>query len=404
MSAKMLRIAGRNRYGLAKSIQVDDEGKLLVNSSPRVFPETPLKTELLSPVLAGYGSSISPSSIGIDGYVYCTTGYATTARTNDGFKTMEKGYDFSNEVEGPRAPFYVTKTSEGYVVVTSSVETRKAAIWFSEEFASGFTKVADLDKGFVVGFNVSCHHPTYRPSILLVGEYGPTKTSKDLYLSIDGGQSWKVVLSSKVVGDFYTHIHCSVYDPYRDRIWASVGDTANAAMFYSDDLGESFTEIEMNELQNPTGQLLQPTILVPLPDKILFGADASPFAGMLMSIPIDTKQIINNTETFTLKHEHTFTKGDSGLHYPDLYVVDGAEIYIKANSNDGSRKTYFFASGDGGKSWYNVLVANMSQLESNATFGGIVGPDPNNDNCMYGRFVNGTTNRIIKFNKINWIK
>lgn len=404
MSEKMLRIAGRNRYDLAKSIQVDDEGKLLVNSSPRVFPETPLKTELIQTVIEGQGDAITPSTIGIDGYVYCTTGYATIARTNDGFVTMEKGYDFSKEVDVPTAPVYVTKTSEGYVVVTSSVSNGKAAIWFSEEFDTGFTKVADLDNGFVVDFNVSCHHPSYRPSVLLVGEYGPTKTPKDLYLSIDGGQSWKVVLTSKIDGDFNTHIHCSAYDTYRDRIWASVGDTENAALFYSDDLGESFTEIKMNELQNPTGQLLQPTTLVPLPDKILFGADASPFAGMLMSIPIDTKQIYNNNETFTLKHEHTFTKGDSGLHYPDSFVINGTEIYMKANSNDGSRKTYYFASGDGGESWYNVLVTNVSQLEPNATFTGVVGPDPNNDNCMYGKFTNGTTNRIIKFNKINWVK
>ena len=404
MSEKMLRIAGRNKYNLAKSIRVDDEGKLLVDSSPRVFPETLLKTELIETVLEGLGDTIYPNTIGIDGYVYCSTGYSTIARTNDGFGTMEQGYDFGKEENVPTHPSFVTKTSEGYVVVTSDVANRKAAIWFSTEFTTGFTKVADLDKGFVRGFNVSCHHPDYRPSVLLVGEYGPTNTPKDLYLSIDGGQSWKVVLTSKSEGYGHSHIHCSTYDPYRDRIWVSVGDTENSAMFYSDDLGESFTEIKMNEIQNPTGQRLQPTALIPLPDRIIFGADASPFAGMVMSIPIDTKQIYNNTETFTLKHEHTFTKGDSGLHYPDSYVVDGAEIYMKANSNDGSRKTYFFASGDGGESWYNVLVTNMSQLEPNASFTGVVGPDPNNDNCMYGSFTNGTTNRIVKYNKINWVK
>jgi hypothetical protein len=162
-------------------------------------------------------------------------------RTNDGGQTITDGQDFGSLTNSGEYVIFVTRTTEGYVVVTStdvSVAGNSARIWFSTSFTSGFTAVQTIK-----GTNeFSITRPAVGPNgktWLAVGEYSTDMPQPTHFLwhSADGGQTWrniKTAVNTDTTKN--SHFHGAVHDFVNQakRLYSSQGDNGNSVFSYTD--------------------------------------------------------------------------------------------------------------------------------------------------------------------------
>lgn len=342
------------------------------------------------------GSSIyTPRDVGVDGYVYASMGGTAGAnrriiRSQDAFETFQYGYDFSTELPDGSIG-YVTRTEAGYVVVAryGGVGSR-GVIYFSKEFNKNFTKVQDLTDGVGVGFGMGIHfyNGMGLEQIGLVGEYTALAPGAvhNLWLSKDGGQTWEIVLGTNVVGSgSNSHWHSVTYDPYEGRIYASQGDNVNGRLWYSDDLGKTWSYVTEIIDKDGIGGIQNPTLMIPTPDKLIITPDlTSP--PMIMSLTKDSSYKDVGGEKWVLNHEYSVWPGTaSGLHFATMpYAHKKDEIYFVFPANTLHSITPVFhvvGSGDNGRTWHKLYGTRLVGSGINRMNHGIVGPD-NNGNIM----------------------
>lgn len=112
--------------------------------------------------------------------------------------------------------------------------------------------------------------------IVVVSQYGSRGVALYAYLSTDHGETWTRIFdleNEDIEGrpPFTTdaHIHSIAYDPWWHRIWICCGDMANTAIYYSEDMGESWRHVP-GSTPGP-----QATGIMPMEDVVLFGSDSS---------------------------------------------------------------------------------------------------------------------------------
>lgn len=367
---------------------------------PIAIPKTPLQYELKY-----FDSYPCPTSIGSDGAVYGRLGGAKTGkifRNTDGFTGAiagEEGYDFSVE-QKPNAVIFVTKLDTKYIVVTSDKTTMTGAIWVSDSFTTGFTKVVSIaGGGYPDILGISWYHGSLsKEKVLLVGEYGQNGVSKRLHATFDGGRTWSVIKQTTVNDATQnSHWHSSIYDPYRGRVWASQGDGPNALLSYSDDLGATWKDVPVAS-NNYGIDKHQPTAMVAFSKKLFMAPDTNLINPSILSIPIDTSHTKLNSESFGLEWEHTVWDQEyCFLQYGQPPVMQkDSEAYMLFPNFNGKKKHFIVATGDGGATWHNVLTATGLDQFSN----GIIGTDKLG--FMYAYIVEGGNPKIIKMSRISW--
>lgn len=364
-----------------------------------------------------FGETIIPYSIGYDnGFIYgCSKVNKRLVRVENSFATKSSvdliyGNDFTEDVNFIGTISHVEKTYAGYVVIELiSGSPNTSNIWFSESFDSGFTKVLTLDRGRINTFNFSVHHSkSTHNNVMMVSEYVSTTThipgqESRLFISKDGGQTWSLIFTLPTGTDqtASNHIHTHCYDPYDARIWLSNGDgRIHASLRYSPDMGINWYIVPYSDyIKTCVGSHPQPTILIPLPDRIAMCPDNGLPSGIL-SIYKDRKFQVIGQEKFDFEYQHAAYARLSSANgaYVMKYIRSENEIYLVTRSLTGYRQSVIIASGDNGVSWHNVASINMEGYVNANNINSICGIDVNG--YMYILFA-GT--QIAKFKKAAWI-
>ena len=325
-------------------------------------------------------SAAVPMSIGTDGGVYGSTGLGskTVARSYDGFVSVESGATLPSV----GTIIMCRQTREGYYAITSgeslygspgsnTAYSFGSEIWFSTNFASGWSKVADAGRmqGVSVGA-VPVYDPDVGGTICLAGEYSNTSgQTHQLWLSTDGGQSWSVILSRPAVDPTKNnHFHGSCYDPITRRIYAAHGDAENAWFGYSADLGLSWVDVPAVGMPPPSITAYhQPVVVAPALAGIVTTPDATDGSAGVWMVSRTGHVNVPTINLPQLPYDQ----------YAEMPVGgDGRNIVYTVHPMRGTRtsnKVYVLATGDGGRTWHTVFEAAQSANEYYER--GVVGPD-----------------------------
>lgn len=363
-----------------KQFNQDEDGTLFVKSNIEISnlikntknPSSILKIEYIN-------QKIRPMSAGVDDYLYgINQGNKRMVRSEDGFTTIEVGYDFLSTENG--VPEFVTKTPTGFLVYLNHLDGLTASVWHSQSFSDGFEKVLDLTNGYVAGPFVPRPWHQLDGGIVMVAEYSVEKDIDRLprcWISRRGGAvgSWVQINKLSVVDSVKNfHFHACCYDPWQSRIYTSKGDFENRKLEYSDDWGSTWKTIETTT---------QPTLLEPMSEFIV----ALPDYGDTVSV----NQIVKSKNNSLAIEPYLEKKLEisSGQAYgnfgkgPVGGLTGSDEMYVTfSESGSGVRKCYIAGTGDGGKSWH--LLLTLEPIEGNGLPFGIV-TDPKTG-IMYGAF------------------
>lgn len=192
--------------------------------------------------------------------------------------------------------------------------------------------------------------------IVVAGEYTQgDSVPKNLYLSKDGGVTFETIKVGDTLGTTNNHWHGVCYDPYSGAIWAAQGDSENAKIYFSYDLGVTWYEVDAQ------GQKFQPTLIYAFPDKVIFGEDSNTQNPGLFTY----KKIGNEQPTIiTIERLLEFrTDRKAYQYYPsnkDLAEANSNEVYIIFKPQGITDKSYIYGTGDGGNTWHLVYVGNES--------------------------------------------
>lgn len=184
-------------------------------------------------------------------------------------------------------------------------------------------------------------------SYFLASAYGAGQNNKDLVLSLDGGKTFTVVKKTVNIdtsGTFNSHWHDVSIDHYHGLLWASEGDgPTNRHVHYSEDLGKTWVTLSGD---------LQPTSIVPYPDKVVFGRDNNIVGLDTLLVPNSIKDL--NSDLIYTQRE--FKTQNSAYYFAMQPVVYRNETYISFFLYSGGNSPMMIASGDFGQTWHGVHV------------------------------------------------
>jgi hypothetical protein len=249
------------------------------------------------------------------------------------------------------------------------------------------------------------------------GSYNASNPPRYLYISRDAGNTWKTVEVTKIedmVNPANFHLHDVEYDPWMGRIWVSFGDEKEqTGVKYSDDWGDTWTEI----LGPSSGQ---PTNILALPDRVLFGRDHRP-AGLsvwykpanenLPTVTADDIQflycptnIANTSETTIFIPNITSSMAKSRTQtYPySLIALFAPSTQVSGDKLDCPR---IIASPDG-EHWFEIFRADtLGEDYWGSVIINLAGPVANDANrYVYASiYVNGTQ-KILRIKYPTWVK
>ena len=215
-------------------------------------------------------------------------------------------------------------------------------------------------------------HVTY-DDIVIMSSYGYSdfeggRHPSEVILSTDGGETFERILDVELNTTNATnnHIHDVEYDPYADRIWVSVGDHGNSQVYWSNDMGESWTAIDER------GKVTQPTQIVAFKDSIAFATDSYP-AGIIRWERDDPNDEPTGVEDLTrpyvaIEDEPAEQMRYWGARRWHVREDDGRELCLipfRYSHHPTWRQSVVLGTVDG-KEWYELFrVDNENVLLSN---------------------------------------
>ncbi len=267
--------------------------------------------------------------------------YTRMFRTTDlgktfefGIRTMDIGYGGPVSINVFRDGSVAIATKDGYLLHLDSFDT------------SDITVVENTGGGGFEDLSVSSYEDENK-KIVLAGEYSHTSHMKKIWISEDGGESYRVLKEGDTLSSGNNHWHCVVYDPYSDGIWASQGDGLNARTYYTPDYGETWEEPILGH---------QPTLIKPFKDRVIFGEDSSSKpSGFFEWVRSDERPIV-------FRESVIFSNLGAYNYYPtntNWYSDNPDEYYMNFPPRGAETvNNYLYATGDGGNSWHLVYNRN----------------------------------------------
>ncbi|MGN7135415.1 hypothetical protein ACTHQY_19300 [Rhodococcoides corynebacterioides] len=327
-------------------------------------------------------ADFTPRSIGLDGAVYGNGGAGgrVLMRSVDGGITFEAGADFASLVGGGEYIQFVTRTTDGFLVITStdvSVAGNTGRIWFSPSFTVGFSAAQAIN-----GTNeFSVSKPETGPNgktWLAVGEYSTDMPQPPhrLWHSSDGGQSWRNIRTANVTNSAKnSHYHGCVHDPSAGmRLWSSQGDNENSRFSYTDNpqaASPTWVDVQMDPshplYREAPGQ--QPTTVGVFPGRLFVSPDRLAVSAMWS---VRTASPANPEEVWQSPNAEPSQNVFGRSPYAQ---VDSRAVVIIPDRLEGTNKAYFVATGDSGKTWH--LLHTMQLASPGSGSRGVVGPDRN---------------------------
>jgi len=304
------------------------------------------------------GNKLCPTLGKHDGAIYCIglDGKLEKFDTIDSSSPSISGTTF--DFESYYYPQFMYVTPQGVCIASHDTASDKAFILYAENIESELVVVKEYDgEGirFVDRFGHDCYYNGLE-TLILIGEYGFSPRERELLLSTDGGQSYNTIKTTPLDDPTVnSHWHGVSYDHYHGIIWASSGDKeVHAKTMFSPDLGETWYTLNTKLWSND-----QPTMIVPFPDKVLFGRDH----GTVGTHTFD-KSLLNNGysnlpeecygNVLNIRHSAGFTGYAQGV------SCLGKEAYFVLASELSLRLHPVIATGDFGNSVHLVNVSFSS--------------------------------------------
>lgn len=226
-------------------------------------------------------------------------------------------------------------------------------------------------------------------NIIVAGEYGLQAYARRVYVSLDGGETFKQILDLENIPD--KHVHGIAYDKWYKRIWVCNGDGVHKSIRYSDDFGETWNIVSTD---------FQPVGIIPTENSVLFTMDGSPNGVILWKRTSKNDKNIFLSNGYELAPQTTNQTLFCGQTH---YIDEDNTIYMPFVSTENNSKCYILTTKDG----LNIYKS----YESNETFDswrGIVNIFTLKDGSMLGTSnVKGTNQvyRLAKANKkIEWLE
>ncbi|WP_405475600.1 pyocin knob domain-containing protein [Paenarthrobacter ilicis] len=349
-------------------------------------------------------ASFIPLSIGVDGFVYGTTGDPSiVVRSGDSLSTEpETGVDFDSFAGPGTGVAWFTRTSAGFVGVWNESATA-SSIWFSQTFTGPYAKVQSIGPFNATGVSkpVTIAGVTW----MLLGEYingTYPSTSLARWFSQDGGQTWRVIKRTPLVDvNTNSHMHTALIRP-SGRIYTSDGDGPNNFFGYSDDLGKTWVPVATDPDINLDGaNYAQPTCLIDFGDSIAMSPDRGPYVPGMWRM---------DASTHDMKIAFQLTDGGP---YGNAAAQYGRSIYAQVgpqgkwayalmpDGGSGNKTAYVVATPDAGKRWRVVATIPWG---TGHLMTGIVGPDRRGYVFMRGYNVPTYGSNAIRAKLIDWEK
>ncbi|HHW90728.1 MAG TPA: hypothetical protein GX745_07505, partial [Clostridiales bacterium] len=244
-----------------KIVEVRDEIKRASVAGTRLSPKTNLFVEHLPE-----RSTLSIATSYVEGQVSYGIDHGWVSVSNDGWESKTNGARSSTEYGAIRR---LCAWSDGTFV---ALTYQGNIIRFDDINLSNLHETLNTDGKVSSSINISFWEDGIN-RIVLVGDYEQdTSYAPKLYLSLDGGDTFNVILEGKT-GFVNNHWHATCYDKFSGTIWASQGDGSSATTYYSADLGKTWEEASIT-VSGKTSYA-QPTLILPFPDRVVFGRDGA---------------------------------------------------------------------------------------------------------------------------------
>ena len=203
-------------------------------------------------------------------------------------------------------------------------------------------------------------------SIIFCGLYGGSlDNGLDLLLSFDGGTTFSKVGETRNQLGTTNHWHDVAIDVYSGYLFTSQGDSTaeeqeNSSVHYSKDFGKTWEVLS---------ERMQPTAIVPFPDRIVFGRDN--FRVGLDYVIKPENPIEDFEEPKELK---VFNEQYGAFYFARSGISEGNEAYMTFLPFAHAKNPIIVATGDFGKSWHGVFysknnVGNFFYMDDEFVYG-----------------------------------
>lgn len=331
-----------------------------------------------------------PSGLGVDGYVYFRFNSNKMVRSNDGLAT----YEISTQEWPERAIYWCGRVREGYTAFIKE-SAGVTGVWHcpGDDWNGIWTHVETIGHMGIL----SMPRPVQRPgagTVLVVPEYTATQpgTGMSLWVSTDGGATWAKVRTIDVKDSgINAHWHGAIFDPLRERIWASNGDGPNSWFGYSDDLGSTWVGVPFDTddpLYDGSSIFQQPTLLIDFGEYVALSPDRGPFTPGMWQMDAASGRTVERTPVPGMEGHNA----DRQFGLGGYYAQRGPEAYVTfPDTGSGNKTTFIMATGDAGRTWH--LAYTFPWIGSGSASIGMSGPDasghlyfkPSNSGTMVAR-------------------
>lgn len=219
-------------------------------------------------------------------------------------------------------------------------------------------------------------------TLVIAGVYGQGADQRDLLLSTDNGETFKVIKKTKNADSSgpHSHWHDIAFDVYHGFIWCSEGDSEkNRDIYYSDDMGETWYRVQPILTR-------QPTAIMPFPDRVVFGRDSVRPGFDVLEKPNLEKEYLNPYKLRPLKEFKVNTTAIN--YYAHSPILNGNEAYVHF-SILSKEPRLIMGTGDFGKTWHFLFMSYGDDV-SNSTISSLAEID---DEYLYayGSTAGGTS-------------
>ncbi|MFC6904929.1 glycosyl hydrolase [Halalkalicoccus tibetensis] len=191
--------------------------------------------------------------------------------SDDWWETTEILYSFGDE-EG-RVETVIVPDSGNVIVAVGGRDDVGGRVYRLADDLDDHELLYQFDYGRVSN---SMGHAVHE-DVVVISCYGMSDFENDRHpneviLSTDGGGSFEQVLEVPLETEDAAnhHVHDVEYDPYAERIWVAHGDHGNSQLFWSDDHGDSWEEIDEQ------GAITMVTQVAAFEDCVVLGTDGTP--------------------------------------------------------------------------------------------------------------------------------
>jgi hypothetical protein len=215
-----------------------------------------------------------------------------------------------------------------------------------------------------------------RAGAIFVAEYGnhineaatPTEAAVRAYMSTNDGATWTTIFDQRNYNtDTNAHIHAIAYDPWDDRVILTVGDNANAGVYWCN--GEDLAAPVWTRITGTNSSAAQATTVIPMDSGLVLLSD-SPTSG-IRRIPRSGYRGYGSIVDALIVG--TFSPALIGAHAFQSDVDGPVLLSFYASTSGGAPKLY--ATSDGVN--FSTIHAEAAAVTNGTGLTSVVGPDAN---------------------------